>query len=244
MIGVLGCGTAPIAPSAAPAAVIPTHGAAAPLVSPSASPTTTSPTPAPTSAPTTKPKATPIVKPTATWTELERDIWDAIRDDARVACAPRHNDLPPRTIAAVECQPGKASVSQVAFYLFAKPDDAFQVYSRRIEEAGMELLWSDPLGWEESPSPECQSGEVVQTTCRDRQAEFLNKEGYANYRAVIGRMYIGVLGTNPDMDAQAKWAWGQKDESGQDDAGPRLFQTLWCEGQAPEPDSPICKITY
>ena len=57
-----------------------------------------------------KPSPTGPPRNDPTWTKAERAIRDAIRADIRVACVPRRLDLPPRTIAAVECTPGKVRV--------------------------------------------------------------------------------------------------------------------------------------
>jgi hypothetical protein len=234
-IGLLGCGGTTASARPTSQAVIAT---ASPVVTLTPNPLVTpvAPTPSP------RAKATP--KPTPTWTELERAIFDAIRYDAQVDCAPRRRDNPRGTIAAVECRPGKAPVSRVAFYLFATAGDAFHVYTQRIQDAGLELVFSDPVGWEHAVAGgACDPAEVEAEegesgtdagTCPDREAAFLNSDGYANYRAVNGRIYIGALGTNSDINALAGWAHLDGRTSGHD------METLWCTGSRPAAGLPLC----
>jgi hypothetical protein len=150
-----------------------------------------------------------------------------------VACAPRRHDLPPGTIAAVECQPGKPPVSRVGFYLFATRDDADAVYIRRIYDAGLELEGDIPgRGWDQAVGT-CaiqNKGDSELLNCRDREAAFVNSDGYANYRAVRGRMYIGVLGARRDIEKLYYWA---RTGGGQAQGVFPDVQTLWCEGAAP-----------
>jgi hypothetical protein len=97
-------------------------------VEPSAGPTqspTHSASPVVTSPPTAS--TTPVA-----WTQLERTIRAGIREDAAKRCVPRRHDLPPGTIAAVECAPRAAVVARVGSYLFASPDQAFDHYRSRI----------------------------------------------------------------------------------------------------------------
>ena len=112
-----------------------------------------------------------------------------------MGCAPRRHDLPPGTVAAVECRPGVALVSRVGFYLFASPDDAFAVYLDRVKEQGLALNTEQGRrGWERAMYI-CSDDK-----CAERDAGFVNSDGYANYRSVMGAMYIGVLGTRDDIE--------------------------------------------
>jgi hypothetical protein len=207
------------------------------------------PTPTPIETPVTPtPKAT--LKPPPTWTTRERAIRDAIRGDVRVGCAPRRHDLPRGTIAAVECQPGKDSVSRVGFYLFASASGALDVYLGRVRAEGLALDSDTGPGWE--GATQCDGniepaaypdGDTIH--CRDREALFVNSDGYSNYRVVIGRLYIGALGTNRDIYALNEWAWrgsGQKstDQLHGDTGGVPSFQTLWCDGARPKAKGALC----
>ena len=228
-LGLVACGGG--APSTSP-----TPRAAVATASPA--PTLT-PTPIATTVPAT-PTPTPTSTPPPTWTKRERAIRNAIRDDARVDCAPRRHDLPPGTIAAVECRPGMRLVSQVGFYLFATNDEAFDVYRKRIRDQGLRLEEVSGSGWE-GPRGECAAEyegghEEVTLACRDRQATFVNSSGFANYRAVAGRLYVGVLGTNGNVDALAAWARGVEEP----DTGTIPGQNLWCDGGAPAARLPLC----
>ena len=242
-LGLVGCGGNTLSPSPTSRAVIAT---AVPTLTLTPTATPLGPTPTPL-APTSTPKATalptlkPTPKPPPTWTKAERAIRDAIRADIRVACAPRRLDLPPRTIAAVECRPGKDPVSSVGFYLFAKGLDALDVYMTRIYDAGLVPDSDLARGWEHL-TYFCNRDKIATTLdCRNREAAFGNREGYANYRTVRGRMYIGVLGTGNDLANLVEWAWAG---SGAEGAGGAIrlpaFQTLWCGGSAPSATGALC----
>jgi hypothetical protein len=236
-LGLVGCGGS--TPSASP-----TGQAAIATASPGL---TVTPMPMATPVrPTPTPKLTP--PPPPTWTKRERAIRDAIRADIAVGCAPRRHDLPPGTIAAVECEPGKAPASRVGFFLFATADEALDVYLARVRAEAL-TLDSDT-----GPSGEAATycdGNVEPAAypdgdtlhCRDREALFVNSDGYANYRVVRGRLYIGALGTNRDIHDLNEWAWrGSGSETGipgEMDAVPS-FQTLWCDGARPRDKGALC----
>jgi hypothetical protein len=203
---------------------------APPSAAPSRVETPASPAEAP--APRTSPVATSRPAASSTpvaWTELERVIRDNMRDDAAVGCAPRRHDLPPGTVAAVECRPGVAPVSRVGFYLFASPEDARDVYIDRVKEQGLALNTEQGRrGWERAGYI-CSEAEVE---CAERDAGFVNSDGYANYRAVMGAMYIGVLGTRDDIEDLRGWAWESTQECppGPDTCPVPESPSLYCDG--------------
>jgi hypothetical protein len=224
-LGLAACGGA--TPSASP-----TPQAAMAMPSPDR---TLTPTPM-----TTPVSVTPKPKPSPklTWSKTERSILKGVRSDIAVGCAPRRDDLPPRTIAAVECRPNKRPASRVGFYLFASAHDAYEVYIERILDAGLDLFWSDPTGWEHPIRGELHGGCATEDedTCQEREATYRNDEGYANYRAVIGRLYVGVLGTRGDSEELVNWT---RDDGHGVDTTPD-FQTLWCFGERPDAQLPLC----
>ena len=232
----VGCGDSP--PSTSP-----TSRAATVTGSP---PLTLTPTAAPV-APTARPNATPkpVPMPPLTWTKPERAIRDGIRADVRPSCTPRRQALPVGTIAAVECQPGRDPVSRVGFYLFADAAGALDVYLTRVRSEGLALGAGDDSG-SEGPT-HCGDAYSDDDTihCRDREAFFVNADGYANYRVVRGRLYIGALGTNGDIYPLNEWAWrGSEpvitDPEPMDLGGVPSYQTLWCDGKRPKPKLPLC----
>jgi hypothetical protein len=145
--------------------------------------------------------ATPVA-----WTELERTIRAGIREEAAQGCAPRRRDLPPGTIAAVECRPRDPVVDRVGFYLFGSSGEAFDHYRNRLRTEGLAYNKGD-IGdrlWELCWRFEYE-GEEHSSTCRYRHAGFVNSSGYANYRAVADALYIGVLGNVADVTQV--WDW-------------------------------------
>jgi hypothetical protein len=146
-----------------------------------------------------------------------------------VGCGPRHHDLPPGTVAAVECRPAVELVSRVGFYLFASPDDAFAVYLDRVKEQGLALNTErGRRGWERAMYT-CSDEQVE---CAERDAGFVNSDGYANYRSVMGAMYIGVLGTRDDIEDLRGWAWESREECppGPDTCPVPESPSLYCDG--------------
>jgi len=90
---------------------------------------------------------TGIVTPTpahpSTYSDVKADFLATIRADARVACAPRRVDLPPRAIAGVECSPNTSDVARVAAYRFRTDLDAAATYFERLAEYGVLPLSGD-----------------------------------------------------------------------------------------------------
>jgi len=180
-----------------------------------------------------------------TWTKPERAIRDGIRADVRRGCTPRRQTLPVGTIAAVECQPGRDPVSRVGFYLFADAGDALAAYLARVRAEGLSLGADDASGSEGATHCDDVYADDDTIHCRDREAFFVNADGYANYRVVRGRLYIGALGTNGDVYRLNEWAWRGSEpvitgESRTDLGGVPSYQTLWCDGKRPKAKLPLC----
>ena len=207
-----------------------------------AMPSTTLSTPTPREPAVSTPKASP------TWSKRERAILEGIRDDVRVGCAPRLEDLPPGTIAAVECRAGTPPVSRVGFYLFATAGDALDVYLKRVRAEGLALGADTSSGREGATNCDGDiepAAYAVDDTlhCPDREAFFLNSDGYANYRVVRGNLYIGALGTNSDIEDLNDWAWAGSEGEGEAPGEMGMvpsFQTLWCGGAPPSGTGTQC----
>jgi hypothetical protein len=235
-LGLVGCGDSP--PSASPTSQAAIATGSLPLTfTPSATPVV------PPARAKTTPK--PVPTPPPTWTKLERAIRDGIRADLRASCAPRRQTLPPGTIAAVDCQPGRDPVSRVGFYLFADAADALDVYLTRVRAEGLALGSEEDSGSEGATHCNDVYPDDDTIHCRDREAFFVNADGYANYRVVRGRLYIGALGTNGDIYPLNEWAWRGSEPviTGQDRmdlGGVPSYQTLWCDGKRPKPKLPLC----
>jgi hypothetical protein len=220
--------------SAAPTRSLPVAGAL---------PSATHSTPSPREPAVPTPAASPI------WSKGERAILDGIRDDVRVRCTPSVEDLPPGTVAAVECRPGTTAVSRVGFYLFATPGDALDVYLNRVRAERVALGVDTGSGWE--GATHCD-GDIEPAAyaaddtlhCQHREAFFLNSDGYANYRVVRGNLYIGALGTNSRMEELRDWAWAGSEGEGvaaEGDLGMvPSFQTVWCGGASPRDTGALC----
>jgi hypothetical protein len=211
-------------------------------VSPSPEATLTAPTPtlppvASAATPTPVPTPEPISTATAvSWSELELAIQDGIRGDAAFDCAPRRHDLPRDTIAAVECRPGEAPIARVGIYLFPSPEHAFEAYLNRIRDEGLTFNHTESQRrWER-----CWydlNGERGQRECRTRHAGFVNSDGYGNYRAVMDTIYIGVLGTNDDVNTLLAWSWsdyGMEQDCGGDTCAVPEAPTLYSGELLPE----------
>ncbi len=147
----------------------------------------------------------------------EAYLLAVIRPDARVACAPRRVDLPPRAIAGVECSPNASDVARVAAYLFRTDLDAATTYFERLAEYGVLPLsgncregrsgddaWT-PGDGEDFPGSIEIGGKRFVTA---RYGCFINEDGIANYRTTCGGgTYIGILGRNGDIAALSRFAW-------------------------------------
>ena len=199
---------------------------------PSAEPATATEAPIPVETPETIPTATAV-----SWSELEVAIRDGIRGDAAVDCDPRRHDLPKDTIAAVECRPSEAPIARVGIYLFRSPEQAFAAYLNRIRDEGLTYNRRESERRWESCWDELEE-EREQLDCRTRHAGFVNSDGYGNYRAVMGAIYIGVLGTNGDVEGLYSWSWsdyGMEQDCGGDTCAVPEAPTLYSGELLPEP---------
>ena len=95
-------------------------------------------------------------------------------------CNERKENLPPRTVAAVECRPDADLVESVGFFLFAKKADMLDVYTTRLAANGVEGDGGDCLSGEPGDKPWTSSG-------ADRAGCFLNSQGNANTRFTISK---------------------------------------------------------
>ena len=59
--------------------------------------------------------------------------------DARIGCAPRTDNLPPKATAGIECVVGSDLVNRVGVYAFATPQDALAAYIARMAGYGVAL---------------------------------------------------------------------------------------------------------
>jgi hypothetical protein len=168
------------------------------------------PTPTPSASVALAPSrpATPVPSRAAdiSWSALERTIRAGVREDVAGSCVPRRHDLPTGTAAALECTLSVTPVGRVAFYVFDSADEAFGAYVARIAAEGI----TRNMGDASRPSGAFEGGLYIcahPVKCRFREARFVNRSGFANYRAVMDVMYIGVLGTNDDVNDLRRWAW-------------------------------------
>jgi hypothetical protein len=129
-------------------------------------------------------------------------IMDGLRRDLS-HCNERKENLPPRTVAAVECRPDADLVESVGFFLFAKKADMLDVYTTRLAANGVEGDGGDCLSGEPGDKPWTSNG-------ADRAGCFLNSQGNANTRFTIskGPLYIGVLGNDDDIASLMEWSTG------------------------------------
>lgn len=183
------------------------------VASPSAGPLSTpSSAPQPTVRTTPRPTAAPVE-----YTDAEAFLLDGIRKDARINCAPRREDLPPKAIAGVECAPDTRLVSRVGFYRFSNADDMLAAYFGRLAESGVKPDSFRDDAWEGTYLP-CGPPD-----CQARNAGFINAQGYANFRATLpiewvvevgetaglelAWLYVGILGNGRDPQALDQWAF-------------------------------------
>ncbi|HEX5014622.1 MAG TPA: hypothetical protein VFV72_10755 [Candidatus Limnocylindrales bacterium] len=138
----------------------------------------------------------------------------SIREDARVGCAPRTENLPDKATAGVECTVGSELVDRVGVYAFATPADALAAYIARMASYGVALRSGDCLAgtagdgaWTPGDGPTEGGDQPNRTGC------FIDENGHANIRVLcslevggqeIGR-YIGVLGASTQIRPLLDW---------------------------------------
>lgn len=231
VVFVLACSPAPTgsppSPTGAPSAR-PSSSAA--LVSPSARPSDTPPpSVAPTAVPsaTSSPPATPIPFPVLDPEEEAVASW--LRDDVRVDCRPRREDLPDDALLGAECFPRDELVARVGIYMFATEEDAVLAYLGRMSAAGVEpdtggclrglpgdTQWSgrDPEDRDTGPNPGSILAEDGRFLSAYRSGCFHDEDGAANFRTTCGDgVYIGVLGRTRDIGALTEWATEYPDDT-------------------------------
>lgn len=141
------------------------------------------------------------------------------RPPVRRATATRNdssNSVNATTIAAVECRPKVAPVSRVGFHYFERSEQASAAYMSRIRDEGLNLDDRARASRYEGPMWDCDDEVESASIAPDpkceqfREAGFINGSGYANYRAVFDRLYIGILGTTDDVKGLRNWAWSSE----------------------------------
>lgn len=206
---VVGCGS-PAGPVATgqPGATSSSSSPAAP--EPTSSPEPSFPTPS------ASPSSEPSPTPAPTLSPAEADLLDALRADARVDCAPRRTDLPPRAILGVECHPSDALVAAVGVYAFSDdgpdPEPALATYLERMADAGVQPGTGDCAagtnGDRAWPDYLPDDGDAEGGLGPTRSGCFINDEGIANVRLTCyGDIYMGVLGNTKELSALYGWAW-------------------------------------
>jgi hypothetical protein len=186
-----------------------------PVVTPSAQPTAApaTPSPLPTATPTPVATPKPSASPAPRLTAAEKHLLDGIHRDA-IDCRPVRDGLPGKAVAGIECRSNDPAVARIAFYLFKNDADMLDAYFARMDAEGVERDSggtadregeSAYIPGEEEPLP-------------DRSGNFVNAEGYANFRATMSgnHVYIGILGRTGDMGSLIDFAWrGVVDVPGQ-----------------------------
>jgi hypothetical protein len=198
-------------PTASQASSSPSQPVASPSAQPTAAPATPSPVPTatPTPAVTPEPTETPAPRLTAD----EKYLLNGIHRDA-TDCRPVRDGLPGEAIAGIECRSNDPAVAKIGFYLFENDADMLDAYFDRMEAEGVER---------DSGGTAVKEGESAyipgeEEPLPDRSGNFVNAEGYANFRATISgnHVYIGVLGRTGDMGSLIDFAWrGVVDVPGQ-----------------------------
>jgi len=169
---------------------------------------------------TDPPSATEAPLPPVELTADEEGLVSELREDARVDCRPRRDDLPDRAVIGVECSPSDDLVARVGIYEFANDRDAALAYLDRMSEAGVapgsgsciegrpgDAAWT---GGDGEGSVDDEDAIVVdgQTLVGRRSGCFHDENGTANFRATCWMShYVGVLGRTPDIAALEDWSW-------------------------------------
>lgn len=162
------------------------------------------------------PTDTPPAITAAPFTAAERTLLNELRKDARVACAPRRDDLPPGATTGVECRLSTGLVDRVGVYGFVADwdgdaaDVAVRAYLERMASHGVEpgegncqAGLSGDRSWPDYLPDEGRGGYRS-----ERSGCFLDENGIANVRVTCYRgVYIGILGKSDDLAALYRWAW-------------------------------------
>ena len=221
VVALAACAPAASVPSPSPVPSRPPVTASpSPVATPAESPAPSvdpSPTPAPVVTPRPTPNPTP--KP-VTFTAKERYLIKGIQRTA-IDCRPVREDLPAKAYAGVECRSDDPAVARMGFYLFHNDKDMLAAYYARVRAEGLKVNSGSCVDGEaESAFIPGEPDDVLV----DRQACFVNDEGYANFRLTLsGGLYVGLLGRSANMVALEDFVWrGSVDVPG--------YPTIWSEG--------------
>jgi hypothetical protein len=154
--------------------------------------------------------------------DVEQQLLERIRPDARERCAPRREDLPDGATAGVECQPAEGVAARVGMYQFATDQDAARAYFARFADEGVAARSGDcraGIEGEGAWTPGDDRGEISGDAWDGveidgvayrvfRDGCFENADGVPNYRATCGNgLYVGVLGRTGDLRELVAWSW-------------------------------------
>ena len=152
--------------------------------------------------------------------DTQAQLFDSLRADARVGCAPRTNNLPPKATDGIECVVRSDLVDRVGVYAFATPQDAFAAYIGRMAGYGVALRSGDcetgkpgDQAWTPGDGPGGGGDQPWRTGC------FLDENGKANVRTICGleagtgevARYIGVLGASKKIKPLLDWTKAYQD---------------------------------
>jgi hypothetical protein len=158
--------------------------------------------------------------PAAAFSPTELELFQGLRIDAQVNCAPVREALPAGALAGVECEVASALVARVGAYRFAKEDLAMLAYADRLASYGVPLRSGDchdgrpgDAAWIPGDGPNEAGDAPYRSGC------FLNESGLANVRLTCpmpslsaeSGNYLGVLGTTGDVASLFEWAWRYPD---------------------------------
>ena len=188
-----------------------------PVAVPSAQPTAApaSPTPVPTATPAPVVTPEPTETPAPRLTADEKHLINGIHRDA-TDCRAVRDGLPGKAIAGIECRSNDPAVASIGFYLFENDAEMLDDYFARMDAEGV-VRDSGGTADKEGESAYVP-GDDEDEPLPDRHGNFVNAEGYANYRATLSgnHVYIGILGRTGDMGSLIDFAWrGVKDVPGQ-----------------------------
>ena len=113
----------------------------------------------------------------------------------------------------MECVVGSALVDRVGVYGFETPEGAALTYLQRVTAEGVTLGAGNCLegtpgdaAWTPGDGEDFGVEFDGERWAPDRAGCFVNDEGFANFRATCGGIYIGVLGNTEDLAALSEWA--------------------------------------
>ena len=164
-----------------------------------------------------------VMPPTDPARYLRAGIPPAVRE----TCRKRTTELPPGTIAAVDCYPESPIIDAMAYFLL-RPDDARAVWNERIAEYGLQ------------PGGDCVKGKqgIESRSRRLSVGCYQNEYGYANLRLVSSAecpsVYWSALGTKRDIAGLWKAYEGVAGEGWADPGLAGRKDAPGCRGPIPE----------